>query len=334
MPPVADIVIYREGRPIETPQTLDDAYATLKREPGAVWIALDQPDEEELASLALRFGLHPLAVDDARSGHQRPKVERYGPTAFVVLRPARYDDQREVVDFDEVHVFCGPDFVITIRNALSPALAAIRVRLEADPSLLALGPAAVLAAILDQVVDDYEPVVAGIENDIDEIEDELFGVSDDGALTRRMYQLFREVIGFHRAVAPLAEMIERLHRDPGEDLAHLEVQRSLRSVRDHAIRVAERVDGFRTVLDKALTVHTALVAQRQTEVNLAQNDQVKKISAWAAIIFAPTLIGTIYGMNFDVMPELHWEYGYPVALATMVAFPAVLFVIFRRRKWL
>ncbi len=251
-----------------------------------------------------------------------------------MLRPARYDDQREVVDFDELHVFCGPDFVITIRNARSPALSAVRVRLEADPSLLALGPAAMLAAILDQVVDDYEPVVAGIENDIDEIEDELFGVSDDAALTRRMYQLFREVIGFHRAVAPLAEMIERLHRDPGEDLAHLEVQRSLRSVRDHAIRVSERVDGFRAVLDKALTVHTALVAQRQTEVNLAQNDQVKKISAWAAIIFAPTLIGTIYGMNFDVMPELHWEYGYPVALATMVAFPAVLFVIFRRRKWL
>lgn len=334
MPPLADTVIYRQDRPIETPGTLDDVYATLTREPGAVWIALDEPDEAELASVAARFGLHPLAIDDARSGHQRPKIERFGPTLFVVLRPARYDDQREAVDFGEIHVFCGPDFVITIRDERSPSLEPVRVRLDADPSLLALGPMAVLAAVLDRVVDDYEPVVAGIENDIDEIEDQLFGISDDAALARRMYQLFREVIGFHRAVAPLAEMVERLHRDPSEEIAHLEVQRSLRSARDHAIRLTERVDGFRAVLDKALTVHTALVAQRQTEVNLAQNDQVKKISAWAAIIFAPTLIGTIYGMNFDVMPELHWEYGYPAALAAMVAFPAALFMIFRRRKWL
>lgn len=334
MPPLADIVIRREGRPIETPDTLEDAYAALGRDPGVVWIALDEPDDAELASVATRFGLHPLAVDDALSGHQRPKIDRYGGTVFVVLRPATYDDQRETVEFGELHVFCGADFVITIRHAGSPSLAGIRARIDADPDLLALGPAAVLAAIIDQVVDDYEPVVAGIENDIDEIEDDLFGISDDAALTRRMYQLFREVIGFHRAVSPLPEMIETLHRDPGEDPAHLEVHRSLRSVRDHAIRVTERAEGFRAVLDKALTVHTALVAQRQTEVNLAQNDQVKKISAWAAIIFAPTLIGTIYGMNFDVMPELHWEYGYPLALATMLVFPAVLFVIFRRRKWL
>lgn len=191
-----------------------------------------------------------------------------------------------------------------------------------------------LYAVLDRIVDEYEPVVAGIENDIDEIEDDLFGNSDDDALSRRIYELSGEIIQFSRATHPLVGIIEWLQR--GHDAYHvdIELQRRLRDVQDHAIRVAERIDGFRTTLDKALAVHSALVARRQTEVNLQQNEQVKKISSWAAIIFAPTLIGTVYGMNFDVMPELHWEYGYPVALSIMVAFPTVLYLIFKRRHWL
>ncbi len=214
----------------------------------------------------------------------------------------------------------GDTLFITIRHAVSPDLSAVRRRLEAQPELRSLGSEAVLYAVFDRVVAEYEPVVAGIENDIDEIEDDLFGDADDDALSRRIYELSGELVRFSRATHPLVSIIEWLQR--GQEAYHvdIELQRKLRDVRDRAIRVTERIDGFRMVLDKALTVHSALVARRQTEVNLEQNEQVKKISSWAAIIFAPTLIGTVYGMNFDVMPELHWEYGYPVALTVMIAF--------------
>ncbi|MDF2492504.1 MAG: transporter [Microbacterium sp.] len=284
--------------------------------------------------MAKEFDLHPLAVEDALSGHQRSKVERYGEILFVVLRPARYDDAREEVEFGELHLFVGPEFVISIRHAESPDLAAVRHRLESQPDLLALGPEAVLYAIFDRVVDEYEPVVAGIENDIDEIEDQLFGDSDDDALSRRIYELFGEVISFGRAVHPLTGMLEWLQRGYEKYDVDLEVQRSLRDVLDHSIRINDRIEGFRALLDKALTVHSALVARRQTDASLAQNDEIKKISSWAAIIFAPGLVGSIYGMNFDYMPELHWLWGYPLAVGAMLGFAVTLFVIFKKKKWL
>jgi len=329
-----DNAVYKDGVRVATPASLDDAYALQEAHAGFAWIGLYRPTDAELASVAAEFDLHPLAIEDAALGHQRSKVERYGDTLFVVLRPARYDDEREELDIGELHLFVGPDFLITIRHAESPDLGAVRRRLEEQPELLALGSEAVLYAVLDRVVDEYEPLVAGIENDIDEIEDDLFGDADDDALSRRIYELSGELNRFARATHPLVPIIEWLQR--GHDVYHvdIELQRRLRDVRDHALRVTERIDGFRAVLDKALTVHSALVSRRQTEVNLAQNEQVKRISSWAAIIFAPTLVGTVYGMNFDVMPELHWEYGYPVALAVMVAFPAVLYLIFKRRRWL
>lgn len=329
-----DNAVYVDGIRVATPVTLDEAYALQEAHQGFAWIGLYRPSDKELASVATEFDLHPLAIEDATGGHQRSKVERYGDTLFIVLRPARYDDEHEQLDIGELHLFAGPDFLITIRHAESPDLSAVRRRLEAQPELLALGSEAVLYAVLDRVVAEYEPVVAGIENDIDEIEDDLFGDSDDDALSRRIYELSGELVRFARATHPLVSIIEWLQR--GQEVYHvdIELQRKLRDVRDRAIRVTERIDGFRMVLDKALTVHSALVARRQTEVNLEQNEQVKKISSWAAIIFAPTLIGTVYGMNFDVMPELHWEYGYPVALAVMIAFPTLLYVLFKRRRWL
>ena len=329
-----DNAVYVGGQRVATPRNLDETYTLQEAHTGFAWIGLYRPTAGELASVAAEFDLHPLAIEDAAVGHQRSKVERYGDTLFVVLRPARYDDAREQLDIGELHLFAGPDFLITIRHAESPDLASVRRRLEQQPELLSLGSEAVLYAVLDRIVDEYEPVVAGIENDIDEIEDDLFGDSDDDALSRRIYELSGEIIQFSRATHPLVGIIEWLQR--GHDAYHvdIELQRRLRDVQDHAIRVAERIDGFRTTLDKALAVHSALVARRQTEVNLQQNEQVKKISSWAAIIFAPTLIGTVYGMNFDVMPELHWEYGYPVALSVMVAFPTVLYLIFKRRHCL
>ncbi len=280
-----------------------------------------------------------MAVEDAVSAHQRPKLERYGTTLFTVLRPARYLDAVEEVEFGELHVFTGDDFVVTIRHAETPDLSRVRTRLEQSPALLRLGPEAVLYAILDQVVDEYAPVVAGLENDIDEIEDQLF--KGDPAVSRRIYELSREVIEFQRATHPLLEVLAAL--ETGFDKYHvdLELQRSLRDVNDHALRVVERADAFRVLLQNALTVHTTLVSQQQneemrslTEASLAQNEEVKKISAWAAILFAPTLVGTIYGMNFEHMPELHWFYGYPAAVALMFVTSGTLYLIFKRRRWL
>jgi magnesium transporter len=306
---------------------------------GTAWIGLYRPSPEELTSVAREFDLHPLAVEDALSGHQRSKVERYGDTLFAVLRPARYRDKEESIEFGELHLFVGPDFVVTIRHAESPDLAAVRRRMEANPELLAMGPEAVLYAILDEVVDEYAPVLAGLENDIDEIESQLF---EDGVdATQRIYELGREVIDFQRAVGPLVPILERLQADAESFGIDLEVKRSLRDVHDHAIRIVERSASFRTILENALLLHATLVTQRQndamaemTEFSLTQNEQVKKVSGWAAILFAPTLVGTIYGMNFDYMPELHWVWGYPMALGLMAATSITLFAIFKRKGWL
>lgn len=320
-----DSGIYVDGRRTENPRSLAETYEALRTRHGMAWIGLYRPGAEELHSVAEEFGLHPLAVEDALAGHQRAKLERYGSTLFVVLRPARYLDDTEEVEFGELLVFVGPEFVVTVRHAETPALGRIRQRLEANPDLLAKGPHAVLYAILDDVVDEYAPVVAGLENDIDEIEDQLFG--GDPAVSRRIYGLSREVIEFQRAVHPLIGMLEGLLADSGRYQVELELQRSLRDVLDHSIRVSERADAFRALLQNALSVHLTLVGQRQ-------NEEVKKISAWAAILFAPTLVGTVYGMNFDHMPELHWVLGYPLALGGMVVMGVVLYLVFKWREWL
>jgi magnesium transporter len=236
-------------------------------------------------------------------------------------------------------VFVGPDFVVTIRHAESPNLAQVRERMEQTPHLLALGPEAVLYAILDQVVDEYGPVVAGLENDIDEIEDQLF--DGDPEVSRRIYALSREVIEFQRATQPLVTMFEAMQRGFDKYNVDLELHRHLRDVLDHTLRVVERGDAFRQLLQNALTVHSTLVGQRQndemrhlSETSLAQSEEVKKISSWAAILFAPTLVGTVYGMNFDHMPELHWALGYPFALSLMLAMGVSLYAVFKRRDWL
>ncbi len=208
-------------------------------------------------------------------------------------------------------------------------LHAVREGLEGRPDLLRRGPVAVLHAIMDRVVDDYGPVVAGLENDIDEIEDEVFGGGTDSA--RRIYELSREVIGFQRASTPLAAMLARLMAEPGMDD---EERRYLRDVQDHALRVQEQADGFRQLLQNILNVNLTLETKLLTEASNSQNEEVKRISAWAAILFAPTLIGTIYGMNFDHMPELHWQFGYPLAVLMMLSTSVVLYTIFKKRGWL
>ena len=332
-------VVYADGEVVAHPATLDETFEIARERHGISWIGLYRPDLDEIRSIEREFDLPHLAVEDAIKAHQRPKLERYGSTLFAVLRPARYIDETEEVEFGELHVFIGTNFVITIRHAETPDLSKVRSRLEQTPELLRLGPEAILYAILDQVVDEFAPVVAGLENDIDEIEDQLFGEST--AVSKRIYDLSREVIDFQRATRPLIEVLEGLAG--GFDKYHVdaELQQYLRDVTDHSVRLVERVDSFRAVLQNALMVQTTLVGQRQneemkglTQASLNQNEEVKKISAWAAILFAPTLVGTIYGMNFRTMPELHWYYGYPMALGLMVITSATLYLIFKRRHWL
>jgi magnesium transporter len=335
-----DSAVYVRGERVASPLTLAQTYESLREtEDGLAWMGLFRPAESEVASLASEFDLHELAVEDAIVAHQRPKLERYDDTLFVVLRAAWYLDDVEEVRFGELHAFVGPDYVITVRHSDQPDLAQVRRRMESNPDLLRLGPEAILYAIVDKVVDGYEPVVTGLANDIDEIETQIF--SGDPQVSRRIYELSREVIEFQRAAQPLVGVLDALEGGFDKYEIDEELQRYLRDVADHLTQVVERVDGFRQLLRDMLTVNATLVAQQQneemkllTEASHAQNEEVKKISAWAAILFAPTLIGTIYGMNFEAMPELGWGLGYPFALLLMAAVCATLYVVFKRRDWL
>ena len=334
---IVDRALYRCGRRTAEqgePGHTDGAFPAYG---DLAWVGLYRPTEQEFAAVAAEFGLHRRAVEDALHPHQRPKLERrYGNTLFCVLRPARYVDETEIVEFSEVHVFAGPHFVVTVRHGEAPDIAALRRALESRPDLLRRGPVAILHAIMDRVLDGYEPVIAGVENDIDEVEDEVFNGS--AGAPRRVYELSREVIAFQRATKPLPPMLERLIDDPSLDE---DERRYLRDMQDHALRVVEQADGFRQLLQNILSVNLTLetkslaeMSNALTEMSNEQNEEGTKISAWAAILFAPTLVGTVYGMNFENLPELTWELGYPLALALMAFLAVALYVLFKRRKWI
>ncbi len=329
---IIDNAIYVNGVRSAAPPSLEQSFETLSRHGGMAWIGLYRPSEGEMAAVADEFQLHPLAVEDAIQAHQRPKLERYDDTLFTVLRPARYLDESETVEFGELHVFTGKNFVVTIRQAETAGVAQVRRRLESQAGLMACGPEAVLYALLDQVVDDYAPVVAGLENDIDEIEDQLF--SGDAAVSRRIYELAREVIQFQRAINPLPDMISLLRGGFAKYGVDIELQRNLRDVEDHVEHLISKVQGFRELLQNALTLDGTLTTNRQNEASAAQNEQVKKISSWAAILFAPSFVAGVYGMNFDFMPELHWPAGYPLAILMMVGAALLMYGIFKRKGWL
>jgi magnesium transporter len=323
--------IYRDGRRVSEPGDIAEMADTCRQGGGIAWIGLVRPTHEEFDQVTREFALHELAVEDAVNAHQRAKLERYGDTLFCVLRPARYIDETETVEFDEVHVFAGPEFVITVRHGEGPDLAAIRAALETRPDLLRRGTVAVLHAIMDRVVDDYRPVVAGVQNDIDEIEDEVFGVGVGAEVSRRIYELTREVIAVQRAIKPLVPMLDRLMAAHGVD----EDERTyLRDVQDHVLRLEEQADSFRELLHNILNVNLTLETKTLSETSNRQNEEVKRISAWAAILFAPSAVGTIYGMNFEHMPELDWRLGYPFALGLMVLVCVVLYLLFKRSNWI
>ena len=323
---IVDCAHYRAGeRQHEGPLEIETAAAIAARaEDGEfVWLGLRDPTDEELEQVERAFGLNPLAAEDARHAHQRPKLEDYEGSTFIVLRPARYVDESEEVEFGEIHLFLAPHYAIAIRRGEASALRDARGRVE-ESGLLRFGPAAVAWAVLDTVVDDYRPVVDGIENDIEEVEQDIFARGDDS--TQRIYFLKREVIEFHRAVAPLLPFLEAIERGAFEQIDE-ELRRYFRDVADHARRIDEEVMGHRELLTSILEANLALLSVRQ-------NDVVRTISAYAAIIAVPTFLASIWGMNFEHMPELDQPWGYWIALSMMAVSVLLLRRFFRRIGWL
>jgi magnesium transporter len=322
---IVDCAHYKAGkRQHEGKLSLEEASTCVGGAEGEfVWLGLHEPSVEELEEVAKRFGLHELAVEDATRAHQRPKLEDYEGSYFIVLKTARYHDESETVHFGEIHLFAAPTYVIAVRHGEASELGPARRRLEERPELLELGPTSVVWAVLDKVVDDYRPVVDGIEDDIEEVEEQIFG--EGPAPTQRVYFLKREVIEFHRAVYPLLAPLEALEQ--GAYGVAKELRRYFRDVADHARRVDEQVMSQRELLTSALEANLALVSVRQ-------NDVIKEISSWAAIIAVPTFIASVYGMNFEHMPELKWKVGYPLALLAMMAGVLLLYRFFKRIGWL
>ena len=295
---IVDCAIYEDGVRRDGHVELAHAYDERHQDGKFVWIGLYEPTEEEFDSLRREFDLHPLAVEDAIHAHQRPKLEVYDDMVFLVLKTARYVDPTEVIELGELLVFLGDDYIITVRHGEASSLQPVREALEEDPGHLRHGPGAVLHAILDRVVDDYVPAIEGLETDIDEVEDELFS-GERMNPAERIYRLQREVLQFRKATAPLVEPIERL-ADGHYEQIHPEIRDYFRDVNDHLMRTRDQLDAMRDLLAGSLQANLAQVAVRQ-------NDDVRRISAWVAIIAVPTAIAGIYGMNFEHMPELKWS---------------------------
>ncbi|SHJ68207.1 magnesium transporter [Tessaracoccus bendigoensis DSM 12906] len=337
---IVDIGIYVDGLRVESPPTYEDLFAGLDRHPdGFAWAGLLRPSKAEMELLASQFSISPLLVEDAVVAHQRPKFERYGDVGFLVLRAADYIERSESVAFGELHVLVSDRLVITLRHSATPDLTELRGSLERQPELLAIGPRTVLLHLLDTVVDDYKPVVLGIENDIDEIETQVFGGSTQ--VSKRIYQLSREVIDFQRAVRPLREIIAEIRTDRLLVDAPVLVGQELRDIEDHAIMTDERVEILRETLKGTLDLNIALQTQRQNEevtnmtaASLKQAEDSRKIAAWAGVLFVPSLVAGTYGMNFVNMPELHWQFGYLWGLGLMLFTGFTMYVVFKWRDWL
>ena len=321
---IVDHAIYEHGRRSAEPVALEETYEQCRREGVFAWIGLFEPTEEEFESVRREFGLHELAVEDAIKAHQRPKLEVYGDSLFVVLKTARWIDSEERIEFGEILAFVGDGFIISVRHG-ETALHDVRLQMEQRPELLAHGPSAALYAIVDRVVDDYEPVIEELDSAIRETETDVFSPSGSNP-AGRIYQLKRAVLEQHTAVAPLVPALQKL-----ATIEHLlideDMQPYFRDIHDHLLRASGRVEGFRELL-------TSILAANLTQASVRQNEDVRKISAWAAIIAVPTLITGIYGMNFEHMPELTWRIGYPLALFIMALACLLLYRQFRRAGWL
>ncbi|EFG05968.1 Putative ion transport protein [Streptomyces clavuligerus] len=332
-PVIVDCAMYRAGRRTGVPDDLSDALAVCRgRGDTFLWIGTHEPTEDEFALVTSEFGLHRLAVEDALRAHQRPKLEVYDGSLFVVLKPVVYEPEGDTVTSGELMLFIGDSFVVTVRHGEGAPLAAVRRRLEADPGVLRHGPAAVLYAVCDAVVDHYIEVAGELQEDLEELEESVFAPADGGSgraarrTAARIYGFKRQVLEFRRAAGPLAEPMARL---AGAAVPFVPERARLffRDVGDHLTRVNEQVDGLDRLLSDILAAHLA-------QQGVQQNDDMRKISAWAAMAAVPTMVAGIYGMNFRYMPELDWVGGYPAVLVLMVGVVYGLHRLFKRRGWL
>jgi magnesium transporter len=323
---IVDCAYYRDRkRQHEGPIELDQALECLKGGEGFIWLGMLEPTDDELAAAGRAFNLPKLAVEDTVHAHQRPKLEEYEGHFFIVLKTAHYDEPEERVHFGEIHIFLGSGYAITVRHGEASDLKPARQRLEGPyAELLDAGPASVAWAVLDQVVDDYEPVTAGIDDDIEEVEEQVF--TGGGDSSQRIYFLKREVIEFHRSVFPLLGPLEALEHGAFPVIPDV-LRRYFRDVADHSRRVDEQIHSQRELLTSILEANLSLIG-------VQQNKAVQAISAWAAIIAVPTFLASIWGMNFEHMPELRLVIGYPLALLVMLASTLVLHRFFKRIKWL
>ncbi|MEV0172478.1 magnesium/cobalt transporter CorA [Streptomyces sp. NPDC050803] len=331
---IVDCAIYRDGLRTEGPKDFSDALAQCRVGGNAfVWIGLYEPTEAEFDQVTEEFGLHPLAVEDALKAHQRPKLEVYDDSLFMVLKPVGYEPKSDIVSSGEVMVFIGDSFVVTVRHGEEAPLAAVRHRLEDEPEMLRHGPTAVLYSIADAVVDHYVDVADELGTDLEELEAEVFSPTGGGSrhAASRIYNFKRQVLEFRRATGPLAQPLARLAggglfgvRVP---FVHEKAQPFFRDVSDHLTRVNESVESLDRLVSDILSAHLA-------QMSVRQNDDMRKISAWAAMAAVPTMVAGIYGMNFDHMPELHWVWSYPALILAMAALEVLLFRLFKSRGWL
>jgi magnesium transporter len=321
---IVDCAVYEDGCRCAGDLPLAEAGDAAQRDGSFVWIGVFEPSQEEFDAVRREFDLHELAVEDAVNAHQRPKVERYGDTLLVVLKTVRYVEDSDDLETGEILLFVNRDFVVSVRHGQS-RLHDVRMEIENRPDLLRYGSGAVLYAIVDRIVDDYEPVVQMVEADIQEVEHDMFSPTRTNP-AERIYTMEREVLDLSRAIVPLGPAIDRLARGQDE-LVHPELRTYLRDVHDHLLRVSGRIEAFRDLLSSALQANLTQAAVRQ-------NEDMRKISAWVAILAVPTGVAAIYGMNFSDMPELHWRLGYPAVMLFIVVVCALLYWRFRRSDWL
>ncbi|MEW2285823.1 magnesium/cobalt transporter CorA [Streptomyces sp. NPDC047841] len=330
---IVDCAIYRHGHRTEGPEDLSDALAEARAAGGFVWIGLHEPSEREFDLVTQEFGLHPLAVEDALKAHQRPKLEVYDDSLFMVLKPVVYEPESDAVSAGEVMVFIGDCFVVTVRHGECSPLAAVRHRLEEEPEMLDKGPTAVLYAIADATVDHYLEVATELQTDLDELEAEVFQPETGGSRSTasRIYTFKRQVLEFRRATGPLTLPLARLAGNGPMGgtvpFVHDKARPFFRDVGDHLMRVNESVEALDRLVSDILSAHLA-------QMSVRQNDDMRKISAWAAMAAVPTMIAGIYGMNFDHMPELHWLWSYPAVILVMAVLEVLLYRQFKRRGWL
>ncbi len=324
---IVDNALYRDGVRVPVDCEIADLAAMRERiGPGDfVWVGLHQPTADEMREVAAAFDLHSLAVEDALKAHQRPKLERYDDSLFLILKTLWYVDEDDAVETGEISLFVGDDFVVSVRHGTGGALHGARMGLEQRQKVLLHGPSAVVYAVCDQVVDHYEEVAAALTEDVDEVEESVFS-TDRTKDAARIYVLKRELAEVRRAVLPLRDPISRF---TGGMVRGMDAEAGpyFRDVGDHLARVSDTIDSLDLLLSSAFDAHLA-------QISVQQNDDMRKISAGAALVVVPTFIAGIYGMNFDHMPELHWTFGYPFAIALMVGSSGLLLWLFKRSGWL